>query len=54
MSDNEKGIQFVFQLEDNSQILVSIWGDSARLAKREDPFARWEPPIYPIRVEKLD
>lgn len=48
---SESGIQYVFQLDDESQILVTIWGDKARLAMRENPFATWESPVYPIKTE---
>ena len=48
------GVQFVFDNEDGSQVLVTVWGETdARIALRPDNFSSWSPPVFPTKVEKI-
>ena len=48
------GVQFVFDNEDGSQVLLTVWGETdARIASRPNTFSTWSPPIFPTKVEKI-
>ena len=48
------GVQFIFDNEDGSQVLVTVWGETdARIALRPDNFSTWSAPLFPTRVEKI-
>jgi|688.fasta_scaffold1092670_1 hypothetical protein len=48
------GVQFVFDNEDGSQVLVTVWGETdARIALRPEPFSSWSAPVFPTKVEKI-
>ena len=48
------GVQFVFDNEDGSQVLVTVWGETdARVAFRPEPFSSWSPPVFPTKIEKI-
>jgi len=48
------GVQFVFDNEDGSQVLVTVWGETdARIALRPEPFSSWSAPLFPTKVEKI-
>jgi hypothetical protein len=48
------GVQFIFDNEDGSQVLVTVWGETdARIALRPEPFSSWSPPVFPTKVEKI-
>ena len=51
---NETGLNCVFDMEDGSQILVTVWGDSiARIAFRADSWSTWSPPVKASQIEKI-
>jgi hypothetical protein len=48
------GVQFIFDNEYGSQILVTVWGETdARIALRPDNFSSWSAPLFPTKVEKI-
>lgn len=48
------GVQFIFDNEDGSQVLVTVWGETdARIALRPDNFSSWSAPLFPTKVEKI-
>ena len=48
------GVQFVFDNEDGSQVLVTVWGETdGRVAFRPEPFSSWSPPVFPTKIEKI-
>ncbi len=48
------GVQFLFENEDGSQVLLTVWGETdARVAFRPEPFSSWSAPLFPTKVEKI-
>jgi len=57
MSEQEEtavGRNYIFDMVDGSQILVTTWGtDIGRIAFRSDAWSTWSPPVQATKIEQI-
>jgi len=57
MSEQEEktvGRNYIFDMVDGSQILVTTWGnDIGRIAFRADAWSTWSPPVQATKIEQI-